>query len=185
MHHEEASAAHDMTSSKSEQGVQRLELLGWCFSPAEIERLSKLQQRYRERPETVELPLEECRWSFARWLVEHGRIGEGDGVECSSRPPGDDSDTHRSLEAEPTAQLDGPRPPENADHKAWHVRLFGHFARAWRHVVGASEPGSEVAYHRYATDEHAPWYPDLRDPSSRPYSRTMAQMLWLGYPPFY
>ena len=67
-------------------GVQRLELLSWRFSEAEIQRLSTLQVRHREHPELVDLPVEERRLQFARWLVEHGRLSEDDGSGILDHP---------------------------------------------------------------------------------------------------
>ncbi len=61
---------------ESPAGVQRLELLWWRFSEAEIQRLSLLQLVQRERPNALDLPLEECRLRFARWLVATGRLSE-------------------------------------------------------------------------------------------------------------
>lgn len=182
MHHEEASAARNVTNSDPEEGIQRLELLGWRFSSAEIDNLSRLQRHYRERPEAIDLPLEECRWWFARWLVEHGKIGEGDGVEFSARPPGNESNLPPPLELETAAQLDDAQSPEYVSHEAWHRRLLGRIARAWRSILG---PGSEAGRHRRAIRENAQWYPSPRDSYSRPYSLTMAQMMWLGFPPYY
>jgi hypothetical protein len=61
-------------------GIQRLELLWWRFSAAEVQRLSLLQLVQRERPSALDLPLEECRLRFARWLVATGRLSEQ--TEC-------------------------------------------------------------------------------------------------------
>src|SRR5260370_41069686 len=46
-------------------GIQRLELLWWRFSAAEVQRLSLLQLVQRERPSARDLPLEEGRLRFA------------------------------------------------------------------------------------------------------------------------
>ena len=67
-------------------GVQRLELLSWRFSEAEIQRLSTLQVRHREHPDLVDLPVEERRLQFARWLVEHGRLSEDAGSGILDHP---------------------------------------------------------------------------------------------------
>jgi len=61
-------------------GIQRLELLWWRFSAAEVQRLSLLQLVQRERPSALDLPLEEGRLRFARWLVATGRLSEQ--TEC-------------------------------------------------------------------------------------------------------
>jgi hypothetical protein len=66
-------------------GIQRLELLWWRFSAAEVQRLSLLQLVQRERPSALDLPLEECRLRFARWLVATGRLSEQTGCRLEER----------------------------------------------------------------------------------------------------
>ncbi len=46
------------------------------FSAGELDKLTKLQVKFRGHPEYVELALDEQRLSFVRWLVDNGRISE-------------------------------------------------------------------------------------------------------------
>lgn len=46
------------------------------FSTEELARLTELQARFCGHPECVELEIDERRLSFARWLVDSGRISE-------------------------------------------------------------------------------------------------------------
>src|SRR5260370_21746377 len=62
------------TPAPAPAGIQRLELLWWRFSAAEVQRLSLLQLVQRERPSARDLPLEECRLRFARWLAATRRL---------------------------------------------------------------------------------------------------------------
>lgn len=39
-------------------------------------RLTALRERFRSHPECIELGLDEDRLSFARWLLEHGKVHE-------------------------------------------------------------------------------------------------------------
>src|SRR5258706_2768548 len=73
-------AGHNPQDGPAAAGIQRLELLWWRFSAAEVQRLSLLQLVQRERPSALDLPLEECRLRFARWLVATGRLSEQ--TEC-------------------------------------------------------------------------------------------------------
>lgn len=65
--------------SGSIEDVRRMDLIRWRFSAAEIERLIKWQQRYREGQVPRDLPLDAYRLHFARWLVERGKLSEGVG----------------------------------------------------------------------------------------------------------
>lgn len=59
--------------------VKRMDVLAWHFSAKEIERLVKLQMRYQTRPgglDGLDVPITIFRLRFARWLFEHGQIGE-------------------------------------------------------------------------------------------------------------
>jgi hypothetical protein len=67
------------TQDGSVESIQRLELLSWRFSQVEIDRLSQLQLQHRGHLDTLDLPIEEGRLQFARWLVERGRLSEDDG----------------------------------------------------------------------------------------------------------
>jgi hypothetical protein len=74
----------DPTMSRArDERDERMDLLRRRFSGEEVERLTLLQLRCRERPDLLDLPpqerrppLQERRLQFARWLVEQGRIGE-------------------------------------------------------------------------------------------------------------
>ena len=46
------------------------------ISPKEALRLTALRERFGGQPEYLELDINERRLQFARWLVEHGRLGE-------------------------------------------------------------------------------------------------------------
>lgn len=47
-----------------------------AFSTGELAKLAELQARFRGHPECVELDIDEQRLSFARWLVECGKLSE-------------------------------------------------------------------------------------------------------------
>ena len=46
------------------------------FSPGEVAKLAELQARFSGHPECVELDIDEQRLSFARWLVENGKLSD-------------------------------------------------------------------------------------------------------------
>lgn len=46
------------------------------FTAEEKERLLALCQHFSSHPEYLELGIDERRLTFARWLVEHGRLSE-------------------------------------------------------------------------------------------------------------
>lgn len=46
------------------------------FTPDEKERLLALCQHFSAHPEYLEFGIDERRLTFARWLVEHGRLSE-------------------------------------------------------------------------------------------------------------
>ncbi len=50
------------------------------FTPEELARLNAMRLNFRSRAEYLERVIDEARLEFARWLVEHGKLGEGDGV---------------------------------------------------------------------------------------------------------
>jgi hypothetical protein len=73
---------------ESLDSIKRLDLLNRRFSEEEIQRLSALQLRQGERPDVLDRSIQEGRLTFVRWLVEHGRLGEGDeadGKEASQQ----------------------------------------------------------------------------------------------------
>jgi hypothetical protein len=184
MRKKDAPAARKATDSEPPEDIERLELLSWRFSSTEIERLSRLQLRYRERPEAIDLPLEESRLRFVRWLVEQGRIGAGDGIGFQEQLAGDESGVQQLPEERAAGHPEGAQPPKHVDHEAWHLRLLGRLARAWRCIVEAAGPGGEAVSPLYMPGEYDPWYPGRRD--SYGHSRPLAtQLFWLGYMPIY
>lgn len=50
--------------------------LGDTFTSAEFERLVALRRDFSEHAEHSELMMDPAQLEFARWLYEHGRIGE-------------------------------------------------------------------------------------------------------------
>lgn len=46
------------------------------FTPEEKERLLAVSQHFSAHPEYLESGIDERRLTFARWLVEHGRLSE-------------------------------------------------------------------------------------------------------------
>jgi hypothetical protein len=74
--HDKTTQAVRRNQERPLEGVQRLELLSWRFSEAEVMNLSLLQLLRRQRPNVLDLPVEASRLQFARWLVEHGRLSE-------------------------------------------------------------------------------------------------------------
>lgn len=73
---DERPSAANRNQDRSLDGIQRLDLLGWRFSTEEIQRLSRLQERYRAGLDRLDLPLDPYRLGFAHWLVEHGKLSE-------------------------------------------------------------------------------------------------------------
>lgn len=143
----------------SRTGIQRLQLLDWRFSAAEVHRLSLLQMHYRDQPDVVDQPLDTTRLQFARWLAEHGRIGEQvDQVEADNEdPPWDDGSRsiaqkparcsrslHRSMAESPT---DLPAVDANSEPTSerglfqsaapWYLTLHGVWSRLRQAIAGA------------------------------------------------
>ena len=77
MYEDEAPPA-TRTQGESLDGIKRLDLLSRRFSEEEIQRLSALQQLRGERPDVLDRSIQEGRLQFVRWLVQHGRLGQGD-----------------------------------------------------------------------------------------------------------
>ena len=92
MHEDDAPPA-TRNRPESLDGIKRLDLLCRRFSDGEIQRLSALQLRQGERPDVLDRSIQEGRLTFVRWLVEHGRLGEGDeadgkGASQQAKAPG-------------------------------------------------------------------------------------------------
>lgn len=82
---------HDVRAAKRSQGeplegIERMELVCWRFSAAEIQSLSLLQLKQRYWPNALDLPLNEGRLQFAHWLVEHGLLSEHMGGDLEAQP---------------------------------------------------------------------------------------------------
>jgi hypothetical protein len=60
------------TASKNTQPA----ILGDNFTTAELERLATLRRDFTEHAEHSEFMMDPAQLEFARWLYEHGRIGE-------------------------------------------------------------------------------------------------------------
>jgi uncharacterized membrane protein YeaQ/YmgE (transglycosylase-associated protein family) len=98
------------------ESIPRMELLMWRFSEGECERLCKLQRRYRDRPDMLDLPLDERRLRFARWMVDHGRLSEdaGAGSGAEDAPPWEQEHEQEREAPEvvgPKTRLRGPSSP--------------------------------------------------------------------------
>jgi hypothetical protein len=48
------------------------------FTPEELARLNALRASFQSRAEYLERVIDDRRLEFARWLLEHGRLSEGD-----------------------------------------------------------------------------------------------------------
>ena len=72
--------------TRSVRGIMRMSrFMRRRFSAAEIEHLITWRTRYRARTDRLDVSAEEVRLQFARWLVEHGRLGE----EVTAEPAAD------------------------------------------------------------------------------------------------
>lgn len=58
------------------EAIKRMDRLAWRFSTDEIERLVEWQIRHQTQPDRLDVSVTISRVRFARWLFEHGRIGE-------------------------------------------------------------------------------------------------------------
>jgi uncharacterized membrane protein YeaQ/YmgE (transglycosylase-associated protein family) len=188
--------------SDSAQSVQRLDLLSWRFSLPEIESLSALQLRYRERPDSLDMPLDESRLRFARWLVEHGGIGEDDSssrdklasngrTSCESRLqdgiprlPGDTEDNRSGTPAGEPAPESARESARGKHHQTWRLPLRRVFSRAHPGIGEAAGVDRELEDPEYLLgdgrhwDPSNPWGPwDLYGGSR---SQSSAYWFWMG-----
>jgi hypothetical protein len=63
----------------SYEGAAQKGMLGCRLSKGEIQSLLVLRLRWQQAPDACDLPADEPRLQFARWLVEHGKLSEGEG----------------------------------------------------------------------------------------------------------
>jgi hypothetical protein len=147
-------------------GILRTDLLTSRFSETEIQRLSRLQLRYRERPDARDMPIEESRLQFAHWLVEQGRLSEDDGSGVWKRLP-------ESPEDMPDGCVDGEMASARRQHReVGHRPLFG--ALSWvrqgltraagigrgvgRWLFLPGEPGEAIPWEMYGQFPYTgPW----------------------------
>lgn len=85
--------------------VRRAAAFADAFTPKELDRLQTLRDRAASAYASIELGLDERRLRFARWLAEHGRIGEGvEAVTAEARTDaGAAQDTQPALPSVPAA----------------------------------------------------------------------------------
>lgn len=194
MHNKEAPAA-ERDAGRSLTGVLRTDLLLWRFSGDEIDRLSKLQLRYRAQPDRLDLPLDECRLRFARWLVEHGRMGEDDDTAFKG-PPWEEEMSGASGESwRQGSQPPSPRgtPPGHPDGEAapasaclegranTHLRPLGVWSWLRHSGTGAAGSGRGPGSLRRLLGEGGPWAWDPHDPYGNARSYEDAQWLWMRF----
>jgi hypothetical protein len=171
MHHYKMRAA-GRNQNDSPAGIQRLELLWWRFSEAEIQCLSALQVVQRERPNALDLPLEECRLRFARWLIENGRLSEHMGCRLEGQPwvgeaVGEASEMLRCQGTVPAARASLPAdersdealPPSAQTHPPAQRRfdLMGAWSRIRRGMAKVAKFGRALGRMDYLSDDGGTW----------------------------
>ncbi len=65
-----------MTPRDTSVNTTRPAALGGQFTTVELERLSRLRRDFTDHAEHSEYMIDATQLEFARWLYEHGRIGE-------------------------------------------------------------------------------------------------------------
>lgn len=65
-----------MTPNDRSANAARQATLGQQFTPVELERLMALRSDFTDHAEYSEYMIDANELEFARWLYEHGRIGE-------------------------------------------------------------------------------------------------------------
>ena len=65
-----------MTPRDTSVNAARPATLGDQFTTVELERLSRLRRDFTDHAEYSEYMIDATQLEFARWLYEHGRIGE-------------------------------------------------------------------------------------------------------------
>ena len=179
MQNEDAQDARNHTTTGPMDGVQRLELLSRRFSSAEIDHLSRLQLRHWERPEALDMPVEESRWLFARWLLEHAKIG--DGVLSQESRARVANHTRRPIEQTTTWRRNHVLLPRNATSPGWALRLLRQLARICRDIAGSAGRRDKVGDMPSLPSEYASWYHGPWDFYGSTRALTTAQLLQLGY----
>jgi hypothetical protein len=169
--------------------IERADLLR-RFSEAEIQRLSELQVRFRDRPTALDAPLDlsagECRLRFARWLVEHGRLNEEDEDDDADREEPQEQETSSDSGRQgrsskpprdvPDGDPDGERAPESTRRKhleAWRLARRNEWWRIRQEWAGSTESRCALESRGYLPNGVGVWGP--------PYSALSleAQCMWL------
>ncbi len=159
------------------------------FSADEIVRLTTLRLRCRERPDALDQPIPERRLQFARWLVEHGRLGENieSGEADRAREPAREASSEPWRAGSPSERRGGAesrlqdhesasantcwKPPANR-----RVTLLGLASRIWRRSGPRERSGRPRDISARLPDGADPWSP-FRGP--REYFE--APWLWMGF----
>lgn len=174
----------------SPEGVRCLELLSWRFSSAEIERLSRMQLLHRQHPDVLDMPLEESRLRFARWLVEHGRLNEDmeSRLEGHSRSAavsvmvsGQGSESATSDDISSGEHMDVLMPVNAPRRGSEHLHrvLLGAWSRIRRGMGKIAELGRELGRMEYPLDAWWPYGPyGPYDPNDGPHSITDDPWFW-------
>ena len=186
---------------ESLDGIKRLDLLCRRFSDGEIQRLSTLQLRQGERPDVLDRSIQEGRLTFVLWLVEHGRLGEGDeadGEEAAQqeqapgamRPqesgPGSSGTTSARAIADASAgSAVCERMPEQADEQHqdhWRSPLHCVWTRIRRGLARVAGIGSRLGSWVFLPREGYEIDPsDLRDPYGNLWSYTEDPWPWTHF----
>lgn len=146
MHDDEApTTTHNQRDSI--QDIERLDVLGRRFGEAEIQRLSQLQLRQRERPDALDLPIEVHRLRFVRWLVECGRLGADDGSGfADSRWDEEPSPEQCACSHDSDSPNDQPlgEPSERKLRKDWRLSLRASWSRVCHEIARTLCIGCEL-----------------------------------------
>lgn len=78
MDHDETQLVPSLEREEAEQ-AWKVGLTELHLSPREIRALTALRRRWNQAPDSRDIPAEERRLLFARWMVEHGRLSDDDG----------------------------------------------------------------------------------------------------------
>lgn len=186
MHSEHSAAEQGHQINSPEGSTPRLDLLSQRFSEAEIQCLSRLQLRHRTSPDKLDLPVDPCRLSFARWLFEHGRLTEEmdrDDValphvappweEQASCAPGGQGGMPDATQDPSDGRVGGAPELESGCRKlsnAWRLALSRALSRMRKAVARVGDISSEAGGMAPPRDEAGPWTLDGRPcGSERPF----------------